>query len=230
MLDQVKERVWNWLSNGIVLRYGVQERLARQLFFYNAFRALSFNGINGDYAEFGSWGGRTFAMAYREAKRFSHPAMLWAFDSFQGLPVGGEKEHPLWQAGAMSTPLPEFHRICRRNGVPPHAYAVVPGFYEDSLSALGGQKEPLNIALAYIDCDLYSSTKSVLQFLMPRLKHGMIIAFDDYYCWSPSHRAGERRAAEEAFAGDHRWRLERYVQYGWAGQSFVVEDGRLSPQ
>ncbi len=34
-------------------RVRVRERLCRREFFYNAFRALSFNGIGGDYAEFG---------------------------------------------------------------------------------------------------------------------------------------------------------------------------------
>jgi O-methyltransferase len=227
MFDDAKERLWNLFSNRVMLSFGVQERFARQQFFFNAFRALSFNGIDGDYAEFGSWGGRTFAMAYGAARRFAHPARLWAFDSFQGLPAGGETEHPQWQTGAMSTPLAEFHRICRKNGVPQDRYTVVPGFYEQSLAALGAQDGPRNIALVYIDCDLYTSTKSVLDFLMPRLKQGMIIAFDDYYCWSQSQPAGERRAADEAFHGNHRWGLSRYVQYGWAGQSFVVDDRRL---
>jgi hypothetical protein len=225
LLDWAKERAWNGISNEILLRWGLQERWARQVFFYNAFRALSFNRISGDYLEFGSWGGRTFAMAYRAARRNAHPARLWAFDSFQGLPRGGESEHPQWQAGAMRTPLDEFHRICRRSGVPREAYTVVPGFYDQSLPALGSAA-PRDIALAYIDCDLYASTKSVLEFLMPRLKHGMIIAFDDFYCWSADRLAGERRAAEEAFEAHPDWRLATYIQYSWAGQSFVVEHRR----
>ena len=62
---------------------------------------------------------------------------------------------------------------------------------------------PANIALAFIDCDMYSSTRSVLGFLMPRLKHGMIIAFDDYFCWIRRPQpSGERRAMLDFF-GDH---------------------------
>ena len=51
--------------------------------------------------------------------------------------------------------------------------------------------------MAYIDCNLYSSTVTVLEFLAPRLKHGMIVAFDDYFCWSPTQVSGERFALHE---------------------------------
>lgn len=208
----------------------LQEQVWRQQFFYNAFRALAFNGITGDYAEFGCWGGMTFAMAYGESRRQKHRAHLWAFDSFQGLPPteGPRDEHPIWQAGTLKTSLDEFHGLCAQRGVPRADYSVVPGFYQETLDHMAADAAPRDIALAYVDCDLYSSTRSVLAFLMPRLKHGMLIAFDDYFCWTATQISGERRAMEEAL-GDHpRWQLVPYVQFGWHGQSFVVEDRQIS--
>ena len=59
-----------------------------------------------------------------------------------------------------------------------------PKFHETRDTPRVGKLAPTDIALAYIDCDLYSSTMPVLEFLLPRLKNGMIIAFDDYFCWS----------------------------------------------
>lgn len=202
-----------------------RERLGRQEFFYNAFKALRFNGIDGDYAEFGSWGGITIALAYGESRRHGHTARLWAFDSFQGLPTpsGVEDEHPEWRRGKMATNLEEFHAVCAANRIPRDVYSVVPGFYEDTLPQISPTDEPANIALAYVDCDLYSSTKTVLEFLRPRLKHGMIVAFDDYFCWSPSQASGERKAMLELVSEDVRWEWVPYVQYGWHGQSFVLE-------
>jgi len=82
---------------------------------------------------------------------------------------------------------------------------------------------PARLALAYIDCDMYSSTSSVLEYLRPRLKHGMILAFDDYFCFSSERVAGEKLAFEELVAGETAWRFERYRDIGWAGASFVVE-------
>jgi hypothetical protein len=173
----------------------VRERLYRQEFFSNAFKALRFNGIDGGYAEFGSWGGLTFALAHQESRRRGHHAKLWAFDSFQGLPSPAVEadDHPEFQTGRLAMTLEEFHASCAKNRVPRDAYNVVPGLYEDTLSAMSDTDEPTNIALAYVDCDLYSSTKAVLQFLEPRLKHGMIVAFDDYFCWSPSQIPERKR-------------------------------------
>lgn len=213
-----------------VYSFSVRERLCRQEFFYNAFKALSFNGINGDYVEFGCCGGMTFALAYHEAVRHAHKAKLWAFDSFQGLPAPKEAKdsHPKWVEKNMLTTLDHFHKLCASQRVPRDVYHVVPGFYDITLPAMSATDAPKNIALAYIDCDLYSSTKDVLQFIMPRLKHGMIIAFDDYFCWSATRISGERMAMLELFSENSEWELVPYMQFGWHGLSFVVEDKRLN--
>ncbi|MGH2360838.1 MAG: TylF/MycF/NovP-related O-methyltransferase [bacterium] len=229
-------RIVRWIRKQVtqnyVFRGGVRERLCRQEFFYNAFRALSFNGIDGDYAEFGSYGGMTFALAYHESRRHGHRARCWAFDSFQGLPAPKEAkdEHPVWVEGQMATSVDQFHAICTSNKIPRDAYSVVPGFYDQTLAKMSPKDAPDNIALAYIDCDLYSSTKIVLEFLMPRMKHGMIIAFDDYFCWSRSQTSGERKAMLEFFSKNDRWQLVPYMQFGWHGNSFVVEDERVVNQ
>jgi hypothetical protein len=207
------------------------DRLSREQFFFRAFYALTFNGIEGDYVEFGSHGGVTFYLAYRESRRFGHRGKLWAFDSFAGLPPqqGEADHHPKWVEGAMATSVGKFHCVCDDNGIPRDAYETVPGYYEDSLPRLGSGP-PNNIALAYVDCDLYSSTKTILDFLLPRLKHGMIIAFDDYYNYSADQLAGERRACLEIFTEHPRWILEPYQQIGWFGMSFIVEERALQPR
>ena len=207
-----------------------RERLCRQEFFYNAFKALSFNGIDGDYAEFGCHGGMTFALAYHEAVRHKHNARLWAFDSFAGLPAPKDDRdsHPKWVEKNMATNLDHFHERCVSERVPRDAYDVVPGFYDETLPAMSDTDAPDNIALAYVDCDLYSSTMDVLRFLMPRLKHGMIIAFDDYFCWSATQVSGERRAMLEMFSENSEWELLPYMQYGWHGLSFIVESKTIA--
>ena len=130
----------------------------------------------------------------------------------------------------MATSLDEFHATCASNGIPSDTYSVVPGFYDQTLTGLSPEDAPKNIALAYVDCDLYSSSKTVLQFLIPRLKHGMIIAFDDYFCFSASQISGERKAMLEFLANDGRWALLPYMQFGWHGNSFVIEEKRIVDQ
>src|SRR5262245_37764037 len=72
------------------------EYAPRKEFFRRAFKALQFNGIQGDYAEFGCHGGMTFSLAYRAANKVRRHSMFWAFDSFAGLPPpqGLKDRHP----------------------------------------------------------------------------------------------------------------------------------------
>ncbi|MCX5869803.1 MAG: hypothetical protein NTY00_04050 [Deltaproteobacteria bacterium] len=203
----------------------------RRVFFHCAFRALAFNGIDGDYAEFGCCGAMTFGLAYRYSRRYQYHPHLWAVDSFCGLPPQtlSEDEHPIWVQGTMAIGEDEFVKICREKKIPHSEYTLVPGFYNKTLAEPHGQNLPANICLAYVDCDLYSSTKTVLQFLMPRLKHGMIIAFDDYYCWSATQISGERKACSEFFKDHPDWLLVPFMPFGGGGggMSFVVENRKL---
>src|SRR5215470_9389685 len=112
----------------------------RREFFRRAFIALGFNGIDGDYAEFGCYTGTTFGLAYSEYRKAAdHLAFLpyaekgqrlfWALDSFRGLPAPScpEDEHPFWVEGELSTSVDEFHNACTRNQIPRSAYEVVEG-------------------------------------------------------------------------------------------------------
>lgn len=76
------------------------ERVHREEFLRRALVALKFNGITGDYAEFGCCGAMTFRIVHQVLTRYPYdvgPFHQWAFDSFQGLPPsGGEKDaHPM---------------------------------------------------------------------------------------------------------------------------------------
>lgn len=207
-----------------------RELRGRHDFFLAACRAIVFNGIAGDYAEFGCCGGDTFSMAHNAFKALDRVnTKLWAFDSFAGLPPQSlpEDEHPVWVEGDMAITVEDFHAVCRSHGMKTgRDYEVIQGFYNATLADISTERNdrPRDIALAYIDCDLYTSTMDVLRFLEPRFKHGMIIAFDDYYCWTETAISGERNACNEVFAGHPRFRLLPYIQFGWHGMSFIIED------
>ena len=79
----------------------------------------------------------------------------------------------------------------------------------------------------YVDCNMYSSTVTAFEFLAPRLKHGMIVAFDDYFLWSPTEVSGERSALDEFLVANPQWHFERYKDVHYAGLSFVVERADL---
>lgn len=197
----------------------------REEFFSRAMFLLSTNGIQGDYVEFGCHSGQTFAMAWREIARHRRASHLWAFDSFEGMPRQKCKadDHPEWIQGAMATSLGQFRRICSRNHIPAGRFTAIKGYYNEILPKMGSQSEPTTIALVYIDCDMYSSTADVLHFLTPRLRHGLIIAFDDYFNFSATEQAGEQRAFEEFRRAIPQWDFVPYLNIGGIGMSFVVQ-------
>lgn len=201
------------------------ERVERSAFFRQAFRTLAFNGIRGDYAEFGCCGAQTFALAHSEIRKNSLARHMWAFDSFEGLPPprNDRDAHPMWVGGDMAISLDLFQRICDAHRIRRDAYTIVQGYFDRTLDATADGQRPTAIALAYIDCDLYSSTLDVLAFLAPRLRHGMILAFDDYYCWSDTRVSGQRLALLELAEAWPDLVFAPYLSFGWHGQSFVVE-------
>jgi O-methyltransferase len=211
------------------LRFKDRERFGyeiphRREFLRHAFHYLRFNSIEGDYAEFGSHGAFTFRLAWGAAQLAGHDCHLWAFDSFEGLPEGHDDRdrHPRWQPGTMATASSEFSRLCQKAGIPADRYSAVAGYYSSTLGPDAAGPRPDAVSLAYVDCDLFSSTSTVLEFLESRFRPGSIVAFDDYYCNAPDGPSGERQAVQRHFA-DSRWALVPYIQYGWAGMSFVVE-------
>ena len=224
-------RLYRKYISSIVKDRHYYEMEERKSFFHRAFMSLAFNEVKGDYVEFGCCGCNTFSMAFRYSRLLTYFPKLWAFDSFCGLPERSlpADEHPIWVQGTMSIDLDQFKAICCENNIPPSQYHIIEGFYEHSLSGSQTRPLPSDICLAYIDCDLYSSTKTVLEFLMPRLKHGMIIAFDDYYCWSASQVSGERKACTEFFKDHPDWILVPFMPYGGGGggMSFIVESRSL---
>jgi O-methyltransferase len=203
-------------------------------FFWDAFTAVSVNGITGDYVEFGSWGCNTLRHAWHACEQFRAKRHLWAFDSFQALPPSDEPrdQHPVLVAGgAGQGGVDAFHATCAGFGVPGDAYTAVEGYYVDTLPPLGTDGEPRDIAIAYVDCNLYSSTVTVLEFLEPRLKPGMIVGFDDYYLYNrDSGVSGEREALNEFLQANRQWHFHRFKDIHWGGVSFVVEHSETGTQ
>ena len=112
------------------------------------------------------------------------------FDSFEGLP---EAWHHL-PKGSYST-----------NGVIPAVQQNVKfhkGWFEETLPSFIA-KHQAPIRFINIDCDIYSSTKTVLDLLSKQIVPGTVIAFDEYI-GNESWREDEFKAFQEAI-----------LRYGW---------------
>jgi hypothetical protein len=212
-------------------RFFAEEDRPRRDFIRRAFNLLAENGISGDYVEFGCASGKTFGHAYRFARSVGHSARLWAFDSFEGYPRSDDPRdrHPLWFEGGFRTSVQDFLEICQAHGIPRDRFEIVKGYYSETLRPAAPERDrlPGAIAFCYVDCDLYTSTAAVLEFLAPRLQHGMVIAFGGYFAHAATAVAGERLAFLEFRKVVPEFSFLPYIQYGTTGQSFLVESRAL---
>ena len=200
-------------------------RAARLNILRSALRLLDFNGIDGDYVEFGCFRAETLPLAHRINRMLPMQRHLWAIDSFQGIPApqGFRDLHPRWSEGRKFTSVAEFQRRCRRHGVPESAMTTVVCPYPE-LATLPTDQLPDNIALAYVNCYLHSQVEQVLELLRPRLKQGMLIAFDNYFACSRFHQSGDRAAFERFQRSTDAFHFCRYQTFGFAGCSFLSEE------
>lgn len=108
----------------------------------------------------------------------ARPGQTYGFDSFEGLP---EKWRDGFDAGRFACEPPDV----------PGAQLIV-GWFEDTVPAWFIQRDVSDVGFVHIDCDLHSSTATVLDE-MPRLEVGTVILFDELVGY-PGWRHGEHRA------------------------------------
>jgi hypothetical protein len=128
--------------------------------------------LNGDWAEFGTGMGN-----YAEiiCDNLPKDTRLHLFDWFKGLPED-------WTDGRGNV----INKKGDYKGEPSkrvteHPNVIVHrGLFEETLPIFVESQEN-NLAFINIDCDLYSSTKTVLDNINEFIKPGTIIHFDEYY-------------------------------------------------
>ena len=76
------------------------------------------------------------------------------------------------------------------------------GWYNESLPRFLLSHPEEEVSLLHVDCDLYSSTTTVLTLLASRMRAGTVIIFDELYNY-PEYRSHELLALWE-FLRDHR--------------------------
>ena len=159
--------------------------------------------VEGLVMEFGVFRGESLRFI---AKRVSQ--VVHGFDSFEGLPED-------W------TYFQKQGRFTLDGKVPQFGEANIQihkGWFEntlpDFLAACSGPAR-----LIHIDCDIYSSTRTVFSLLAPRIVKGTIIVFDEYLNY-PSWREHEFKAFQEFVAANH---LEyRYIGFASSHSSVAV--------
>ncbi|MCF8077797.1 MAG: TylF/MycF family methyltransferase [Desulfobacterales bacterium] len=228
-----------------ILQHPIQRLFLRGV--YNRIRQLEYRAFNrrfyavdqvaeyligaqviGDYCEFGVYQGATFIYAYQTISPHFNEMRFAAFDSFEGLPhpsgvdsYNGYTSH--FYKGQFSFSHSQFVRNLKRKGVNLQRVITVQGWFNESLAIERSQIHGIdNIAVAWIDCDLYESTVPVLDYLTPRLNPGAVVIFDDWRCYRNHPDYGEQRACREWLERNPQISLKELLSFGWNGIAFTV--------
>lgn len=108
---------------------------------------------------------------------------IYGFDSFEGLPEDWWTKFPKGAFAMDALPRVATNAI------------LIKGMFSDSLPNFLADHREL-VSLLHIDCDLYSSCKTVLDELGERLRPGSVIVFDEYLNY-PGWRRHEFKAFRE---------------------------------
>ena len=126
----------------------------------HALRQVSKSGL---FLEFGVAGGKSIRKIAARA-----PGKVHGFDSFEGLPEA-------WG----SNPIGKFDQKGHLPETPSNV-ELHEGWFNETLPPFLAANSD-DIAFLHIDCDLYSSTKTVFEQCRERLQPGTVILFDEYF-------------------------------------------------
>ena len=141
--------------------------------------------------EFGVWRGTTINYLASLTSQ-----TIYGFDSFEGLP---ERWRDGFEAGRF--------RVSRLPKVRSNV-KLLKGWFNQSLPPfLSAHPQPA--LFLHVDCDSYSSTKTVLDLFQSRIVPGTVLVFDEYFNY-PGWQYGEAKAFDELIAATG-------LKYEWLG-------------
>jgi O-methyltransferase len=140
-------------------------------------------GVPGDLIETGVWrGGATILMRAVLAASDVSDRIVWAADSFCGLPPPNPERFPVDEGdphhtfGYLSVSLETVRANFEKFGLLDDQVRFVEGFFSDTLPTLPAEC----FSVLRLDGDMYESTWVSLENLYPRLSQGGYVIIDDY--------------------------------------------------
>lgn len=180
----------------------------------------------GDYLEFGVFNGNSIGSMYIASEQAGiKTTRFFGFDAFEGLPEGSETEDDgVWKKGFYSCSFEQMQKCLERRLVNPNKITWVKGWYNQTLNNELVQKYNLRkIGIVFIDCDTYSSSKTVLDFLAPLITEPAILCFDDWKLNDLDVKGmGEYRSFNEFLEKNTNLEAEEIESYNRKSKSFLV--------
>ena len=154
------------------------------------------------FLEFGVMEGNSLLDFYDSYEESNTNGCFFGCDSFLGLPEEMDDEHSPWRTGQFTTDGKIYPALSSNSDI-----NIVDGWFSDTLNELLLPRfENKKIGIAHIDCDIYTSTVEVLEFLVKNdlFCDGSILLYDDWGAYRSSglsedyeYKVGEARAHKE---------------------------------
>ena len=111
-----------------------------------------------------------------------------------------------------------------KRSVPMDRIVWVKGWYDQTLTKETAKKYNLeNLGIVFIDCDTYSSSKAVLDFIGPLLTHPVIICFDDWKLNDLDIKGmGEYKSFNEFLDNAPRLKAREMRSYNRKSKTFIL--------
>lgn len=163
--------------------------------------ALSNVKLTGLICEFGVFSGKSINYLASKVTQTVH-----GFDSFEGLPE-------FWRDGFDKGAF----EVAGLPKVSPNV-TLHKGWFDNTLPEFVKKNKEV-VSLLHVDCDLYSSTKTIFDLLENQITSGTVIVFDEYFNY-PFWQQGEYKAFQEFI---HRKDLRyRYLTYNLYNEQVAV--------
>jgi O-methyltransferase len=212
----------------------IVRRDARCHTFFRAIEFINYEQVPGDIVECGVFGGLSLALLAKgatfDAKGMSR--RIVGIDSFEGLPLDVE-QHPRWNerdCAVVHGWHPFLNAGDRVSAESTRALFDLCGLDSPILhTGRFGEVLPRivpslhdSIALLHVDCDLYESTREVLDGVASALQDGTIILFDDWFHYRGNPHRGEARAFREFLAEHPEWEAVHWTSYATFCNAFIL--------
>jgi len=142
--------------------------------------AIESTKLDGAILEFGVFSGGTIQFI---SEKFP-PKKIYGFDSFEGLPENWRPGFPR-KAFDLHGALPKV----------PDNVILLKGWFNQTLPKWKKENQSM-VSFLHVDCDLYSSTKTIFHELSDRIVEDTIIVFDEYFNF-PGWETSEYKAFQE---------------------------------
>ena len=185
-----------------------------------------FDGIKGDYLEFGIYKGSSFIHsinAYRKNKRILSSTInrsFFGFDSFKGFGnISKIDQHPFYKDMNFSTDFKKTENRIKKSAKK-ISFKIINGYFEDTLK-FSPKKYGINkAAIIFCDTDTYTGSKNIFNFISKITIVGTYFILDDYFSYKGDENKGSYKAFKD-FIKKNNIKVRKVFDYGMGGSVYV---------